>query len=131
MLIAIEEHWTTTELNAALAAQSGAALDPSLRFNTMGDHAERLTDLNARRLATMDELVDGPDCLGGHYHGPFVGLYHHRLVATRVSGRSKEPDAFRDRFVTPDSSQLVRGNLSPFGHGVQGWRAASTSSAWT
>jgi len=60
MLISIEEHWTTTELNAALAAQSGAALDPSLRFNTMGDHGERLTDLQDLRLATMDELVYQP-----------------------------------------------------------------------
>jgi predicted TIM-barrel fold metal-dependent hydrolase len=64
MLISIEEHWTTTELNAALAAQSGAALDPSLRFNTMGDHGERLTDLQDLRLATMDELGITTSLLG-------------------------------------------------------------------
>jgi hypothetical protein len=70
MLIAIEEHRTTTELNAALAAQSGVALDPSLRFNTMGDHADRLTDLNARRLATMDELGITTSLLGLIPPGP-------------------------------------------------------------
>jgi hypothetical protein len=64
MLIAIEEHWTTAELNAALAAQSGAALDPSLPFNSMGEHAERLIDLNDRRLATMDELGITTSLLG-------------------------------------------------------------------
>jgi hypothetical protein len=64
MLIAIEEHWTSPELNAALAAQSGAELDPSLRFDNMGDHAERLTDLNTRRLATMNELGITTSLLG-------------------------------------------------------------------
>lgn len=55
-LIAIEEHWSTPELNAALEALDGDARDPSLAFNTMADHGERLTDLGDGRLAVMDEL---------------------------------------------------------------------------
>ncbi len=56
MLIGIEEHWTTPALHAALAGQTGDGLDPSLLFNTMGDHGERLADLAGGRLAAMDAL---------------------------------------------------------------------------
>lgn len=49
-LIAIEEHWTTPALTAALRG-----LDDSLIFNEMGDHLARLHDIGDGRLAAMDE----------------------------------------------------------------------------
>lgn len=49
-LIAIEEHWNTPELAAALSGR-----DDSLAFNDMGDHRARLEDLGDLRIATMDE----------------------------------------------------------------------------
>lgn len=54
-VIAIEEHWTSTRLTAALQGLPREAQDPSLAFNGMGDHFARLTDLGAGRIATMDE----------------------------------------------------------------------------
>lgn len=51
-VIAIEEHWMLPDLSAALRAQSPG--DESLLFNEMGDHAEKLRDLGAGRLAEMD-----------------------------------------------------------------------------
>jgi predicted TIM-barrel fold metal-dependent hydrolase len=54
-LIAIEEHWMLPELASALAALPRQHRDESLAFNQMGDHEQRLEDLGAGRLATMDE----------------------------------------------------------------------------
>ena len=51
-LIAIEEHWITPDLTAALKAMPRP--DESLAFNEMGDHRERLEDLGEGRIATMD-----------------------------------------------------------------------------
>lgn len=51
-LIAIEEHWITPDLTDALKAVPRP--DESLAFNEMGDHRERLEDLGAGRIATMD-----------------------------------------------------------------------------
>jgi predicted TIM-barrel fold metal-dependent hydrolase len=51
-LIAIEEHWIMPELTSALRAM--AVPDESLAFNEMGDHQQRLEDLDAGRIATMD-----------------------------------------------------------------------------
>ena len=48
-LVAIEEHWMPPELAAALAGR-----DDSLVFNERGDTAQRLADLDAGRIATMD-----------------------------------------------------------------------------
>ena len=48
-VVAIEEHWMPSALASALAGR-----DESLAFNERGDHAERLADLGAGRLATMD-----------------------------------------------------------------------------
>lgn len=48
-LVAIEEHWMLPEL-----AEASAGLDESLAFNQRGDHAQRLEDLGAGRLAAMD-----------------------------------------------------------------------------
>jgi uncharacterized protein len=54
-VIAIEEHWTTPELAAALGALPAGRRDDSLAFNEMGDHRARLEDLGDGRIATMDE----------------------------------------------------------------------------
>ncbi|MBO8190543.1 amidohydrolase family protein [Streptomyces oryzae] len=51
-LIAIEEHWMLPELTSALKAASQP--DESLFFNERGDAGERLEDLGAGRIATMD-----------------------------------------------------------------------------
>jgi predicted TIM-barrel fold metal-dependent hydrolase len=54
-LIAIEEHWITPDLTAALQALPQHARDESLTFNEMGDKLARLEDLDAGRIAAMDE----------------------------------------------------------------------------
>jgi uncharacterized protein len=54
-VIAIEEHWTTPALTAALTALPEASRDDSLAFNEMGDNLARLEDLGAARVAAMDE----------------------------------------------------------------------------
>ncbi|MBS2532725.1 amidohydrolase family protein [Catenulispora sp. NF23] len=51
-LIAIEEHWITPDLTAALKAVPRP--DESLVFNEMGDNLQRLEDLGAGRIAAMD-----------------------------------------------------------------------------
>lgn len=51
-LIAIEEHWVMPELTSALRAMS--LPDESLAFNELGDHQQRLEDLDAGRITTMD-----------------------------------------------------------------------------
>jgi predicted TIM-barrel fold metal-dependent hydrolase len=51
-LIAIEEHWITPALTAALKALPRP--DESLAFNEMGDHQQRLEDLGEGRIAAMD-----------------------------------------------------------------------------
>lgn len=53
-LIAIEEHWILPDLTTALGALPEHSRDDSLAFNNMGDHQERLQDLGAGRIATMD-----------------------------------------------------------------------------
>ncbi|WP_436532042.1 amidohydrolase family protein [Actinoplanes sp. HUAS TT8] len=54
-LIAIEEHWITPDLTAALRALPDGQQDDSLAFNEMGDKQSRLEDLGAGRIAAMDE----------------------------------------------------------------------------
>lgn len=54
-LIAIEEHWTTPELAAALEALPDGRRDPSLVLNAHGGAAERLHDLGEGRIRRMDE----------------------------------------------------------------------------
>jgi predicted TIM-barrel fold metal-dependent hydrolase len=54
-LIAIEEHWTTPRLTAALKALPEESRDDSLAFNEMGDNLSRLEDLGDARIAAMDE----------------------------------------------------------------------------
>ncbi|HET7674100.1 MAG TPA: amidohydrolase family protein [Gammaproteobacteria bacterium] len=53
-LIAIEEHWMLPELASALDNMPPRLRDESLAFNDMGDNRQRLEDLGAGRIATMD-----------------------------------------------------------------------------
>jgi hypothetical protein len=53
-LIAIEEHWISSDLTSALTALPPRERDESLAFNEMGDHQRRLEDLDAGRIAAMD-----------------------------------------------------------------------------
>lgn len=53
--IAIEEHWTTPKLTAALKALPEGSRDDSLAFNEIGDHLDRLEDIGDARIAAMDE----------------------------------------------------------------------------
>ncbi|MCW2526826.1 MAG: hypothetical protein JWM76_1686 [Pseudonocardiales bacterium] len=53
-LITIEEHWMMPELASALGALPEHVRDDSLAFNEIGDHQQRLEDLGADRIATMD-----------------------------------------------------------------------------
>jgi predicted TIM-barrel fold metal-dependent hydrolase len=52
--IAIEEHWILPELDAALGALPTDRRDESLAFNDVGDHRQRLEDLDVGRIAAMD-----------------------------------------------------------------------------
>lgn len=52
MLIAIEEHWMPPGVTAALKCLPRP--DESLAFNDIGDHQQRLEDLDERRIAAMD-----------------------------------------------------------------------------
>jgi predicted TIM-barrel fold metal-dependent hydrolase len=54
-VIAIEEHWTTAALTAALKGLPEERQDDSLAFNEIGDHLARLQDIGAGRIAAMDE----------------------------------------------------------------------------
>lgn len=53
-IVAIEEHWVSPGLAAALAAMDPAERDESLAFYAIGDHEKRLTELGAARLEWMD-----------------------------------------------------------------------------
>lgn len=55
-VIAIEEHWTSPELTAALKDLPEGRRDDSLVFNEQGDHLARLEDLGELRLQAMDGL---------------------------------------------------------------------------
>jgi hypothetical protein len=53
-VIAIEEHWNSPELAAALAALPEGERDDSLALNDMGDNRARLENIGAARIAAMD-----------------------------------------------------------------------------
>ncbi|MFD7920004.1 amidohydrolase family protein [Streptomyces sp. NPDC059740] len=53
--VAIEEHWTTPQLTAALRKLPEESRDDSLAFNEMGDNLSRLEDIGEARIAAMDE----------------------------------------------------------------------------
>ena len=54
-LIAIEEHWTTPKLTAALKGLPAERRDDSLAMNEMGDNLARLDEIGRARIAAMDE----------------------------------------------------------------------------
>ena len=53
-VIAIEEHWTTEEIDRALRGQPSGTRDDSLALNDRGDIPSRLLDIGAQRVAAMD-----------------------------------------------------------------------------
>ena len=53
-VIAIEEHWTSPELTAALKSLPAGRRDDSLVLNEMGDNLARLEDFDALRVEAMD-----------------------------------------------------------------------------
>lgn len=53
-IIAIEEHWNTSEIAAALKALPEPRHDESVAFNEMRDHTQRLGDIGRERIAGMD-----------------------------------------------------------------------------
>jgi uncharacterized protein len=53
-IIAIEEHWNSAGIRAALDRLPGAARDESVAFNAMGDNQARLADIGPGRIEAMD-----------------------------------------------------------------------------
>jgi uncharacterized protein len=53
-IIAIEEHWNSVGIRAALDRLPGGARDESVAFNEMGDNQARLEDIGPGRIETMD-----------------------------------------------------------------------------
>ena len=53
-VIAIEEHWTTEEIDRALRAQPPGVRDESLALNDRGDIPARLLDIGEHRVEAMD-----------------------------------------------------------------------------
>ncbi|MFF8373237.1 amidohydrolase family protein [Streptomyces lydicus] len=53
-VIAIEEHWTTPGIDAALRAQPMRSRDESVALNDRGDLPARLLDIGEQRIAAMD-----------------------------------------------------------------------------
>jgi hypothetical protein len=53
-IIAIEEHWNSAGIRAALDHLPDGARDESVAFNTMGDNQARLEDIGQGRIETMD-----------------------------------------------------------------------------
>ncbi|HET6500605.1 MAG TPA: amidohydrolase family protein [Amycolatopsis sp.] len=53
-VIAIEEHWTTTEIDRALRARPTGERDESVAWNDRGDIPARLLDIGERRIEAMD-----------------------------------------------------------------------------
>lgn len=63
-IVAIEEHWTSRGLAAALAARPAAERDESLALNDIRGLTERLLDLGDARLQWMDEAGIDVSVLG-------------------------------------------------------------------
>ena len=53
-IIAIEEHWNSVRIRAALDRLPEGARDESVAFNSMGDNQARLEDLGQGRIEAMD-----------------------------------------------------------------------------
>ncbi len=79
--IAIEEHWTTAEIDRVLRAQPPATRDESIALNDRGDIADRLLDIGQGRVDAMDAagidmhiLSIAPPAAGGLPGAEAVGL---------------------------------------------------------
>ncbi|MCX2729729.1 amidohydrolase family protein [Saccharopolyspora sp. NFXS83] len=53
-VIAIEEHWTTEDIDRALRSRPAGERDDSLALNDRGDISARLLDIGAQRIEAMD-----------------------------------------------------------------------------
>ena len=53
-IIAIEEHWNSAGIRAALDRLPAGARDESVAFNAMGDNQARLEDIGPGRIEAMD-----------------------------------------------------------------------------
>jgi predicted TIM-barrel fold metal-dependent hydrolase len=108
--IAIEEHWTTGDLDAALRGLPAERRDPSLALNDLGDTAERLTDLDESRLSTM--AATGIDMQVLSLVPPGTGPLEAADAVARSRGAndfaaevvSRHPDSFRFLATLPMSS---------------------------
>ena len=109
-VVAIEEHWMMPELASALQAMPEGERDESLAFNEIGDHADRLGDLGATRIAAMDAQGIDVSILaltppGTHPLPPAVAVDLSRrandLAAEAVAG---QPTRFRALSTLPMSS---------------------------
>lgn len=115
-LIAIEEHWITPDLTAALKALPRP--DESLAFNEMGDHRQRLEDLGEGRIAAMDAQGIDISILaltppGTHPLSPEQARRLSRAANdTAIAAVSKYPTRFRALSTLPMSSpEHVAGEL--------------------
>jgi uncharacterized protein len=120
-LIAIEEHWITQELTAAL--RSMPIPDESLAFNELGDHQQRLEDLGAGRIATMDAQGIDVSILAltppGTQPLPPVDAVRLSRAANDLAAAtvSSEPSRFRSLSTLPMSSPPdVAGELERAAH---------------
>jgi predicted TIM-barrel fold metal-dependent hydrolase len=116
-LIAIEEHWITPGLTAALKAMPRP--DESLAFNEMGDHQQRLEDLADGRIAAMDAQGIDISILaltppGTQPLAPEQALRLSRAANdTAIAAVSKNPTRFRALSTLPMSSpEHVAGELA-------------------
>jgi predicted TIM-barrel fold metal-dependent hydrolase len=109
-LIAIEEHWMLPDLTSALKAVSPQARDESLAFNEMGDNQQRLEDLGAGRIATMDAQGIDVSILAltppGTQSLPPKGAVHLSRAANDVAAAavSSNPSRFRSLSTLPMSA---------------------------
>jgi uncharacterized protein len=117
-LIAIEEHWILPDLTSALSAIPPELRDESLAFNEMGDHQQRLEDLGAGRIATMDAQGIDVSILAltppGTQSLPPKDAVHLSRAANDVAAAavSSNPSRFRSLSTLPMSSpQDVAGEL--------------------
>ena len=107
-LIAIEEHWITPGLTAALRAMPRP--DESLAFNEVGDHQQRLEDLADGRIAAMDAQGIDISILaltppGTQPLAPEQALRLSRAANdTAIAAVSKNPTRFRALSTLPMSS---------------------------
>ena len=116
-LIAIEEHWITPGLTAALKAMPRP--DESLAFNEVGDHQQRLEDLADGRIAAMDAQGIDISILaltppGTQPLAPEQALRLSRAANdTAIAAVSKNPTRFRALSTLPMSSpEHVAGELA-------------------